>query len=565
MTRAFAYLIRTSARNKLLSQIRQLRNPRYAIALLLGLLYFSFVLFNQSARQGRQPNPLVSDTFAALLPFGVLVYVAFLWIFGADRAALAFSEAEVSMLFPGPVSRRALIIYKLVRAQAPVLTTSILWLILFRPSGSGVARVVASWVFLTTFSMHRLGVALLHASRDEHGSIGLRKSWLPLAVFGAAATALIVGLLSARDRFASLSGPGEIWHLVITESARAPLAWVLYPFRIAVAPMFAQSNQAWLQAILPALVLLALHVVWVLRGDTAFEEAAAEASAAQAARRQALRTRGATGGVVNPKSARRTIMLSPSGAPEIALIWKNWLWLIRTGQIRGMVGLPAAALIISLVFAGRSNTAEILVAVMCTVLVVVILVFGPMVLRNDLRGDLRRLPMLKTLPMKGREIMLAEVVSSAAPIALMQLLLGMVALLALSFVREKLLPVDIRIGMLLAAPVLLLGLSVANFTIHNGMALLFPAWVKLGTAGSAGVEAMGQMMLTSIVSLFLLAILLVLPAIAGAAVYFVMQWPPLFAVAGAGIAAGVAFGLEGYLLIGALGGALDRLEPMHLG
>ena len=56
-----------------------------------------------------------------------------------------------------------------------------------------------------------------------------------------------------------------------------------------------------------------------------------------------------------------------------------------------------------LVFAGRSTTAEILVAVMCTVLVVVILVFGPMVLRNDLRGDLRRLPMLKTLPMKGRE------------------------------------------------------------------------------------------------------------------------------------------------------------------
>src|SRR5450759_3658104 len=131
-----------------------------------------------------------------------------------------------------------------------------------------------------------------------------------------------------------------------------------------------------------------------------------------------------------------------------------------------------------------------------------------------------------------------------------------------SFVPKDTIPIDIRIGMLIASPVLLAGLSIANFTIHNGMALLFPAWVPLGTSGGAGVEAMGQMMLTSIITLLLLAILLILPAIAGAAVYFVMQWPPLFAVASAGIAVGIACGLEGYLLIGALGGALDR-QPIE--
>ena len=147
----------------------------------------------------------------------------------------------------------------------------------------------------------------------------------------------------------------------------------------------------------------------------------------------------------------------------------------------------------------------------------------------------------------------------------MQLLLTGVALLALSFIEKDSIPVAIRIGMAIAAPVFLLGLSLANFTIHNGMALLFPAWVRLGTAGGAGIEAMGQVMLTSIVTLALLAILLVLPAMAGAAVYVMMHWPPLFAVAGAGISAGVALGLEGYLLIGALGGALDRLEPMQIG
>ena len=565
MTGAFAYLILTSTRNKLVSQIKRVRNPRYALALALGMGYFWLVFFRRSARPGGEPIPMGSETFGTLLPIGILAYAAYLWIFGADRTALAFSEAEVSMLFHAPVSRRGLVIYKLVRAQAAVLTTSILWLVLFHSAGTGLSRVIASWVFLTILSLHRLGVALLRASPAEHGSKGVRKRWLSISVFGTAAAIVVFALFAARTRFAAVSDVGEVGHILVTEFARAPLSWVLYPFRIALAPMFAHSPETWVNAILPALVLLALHVVWVLRGDAAFAEAAAEASAAQAIRLQARRTRSATGGVVNPKTARRTIGLAPTGVPEIALIWKNYLWLMRTGQIRGLVTLPAIALVCCLVFAGRSATAEILVVVMCAVMAVMIIVFGPMTMRNDLRGDLRRLPMLKTMPLKGREIMLAEVASSASPTAVMQLLLVMVGLLALSFVQRDSLPLDIRIGLLIAAPIFLLGLNVANFTVHNGMALLFPAWVRLGEPGGAGVEAMGQMMLTSIVTLLLLSILLFLPAIAGAAVYFVLHWPPLFAVAGAGIASGVACGLEGYLLIGALGGALDRLEPMQVG
>ena len=329
--------------------------------------------------------------------------------------------------------------------------------------------------------------------------------------------------------------------------------------------MFATSTSAWVAAIVPALVLLALHVLWVLRSDTAFEEAAVEASAARAARRQALRARGASGGVVNPKSSRRTIRLSPVGAPEVALVWKNILWLIRTGQARAIVGLPAIAAVCALAFAGRSTTAEVLVVVLCGVVVLVTIVYGPMTMRNDLRSELRRLPMLKTLPLAGREIIAAEVASSALPTALMQFLMTAVGLLALSFVPNQPLSRELRLGLLVGSPVLLAGLSFANFTIHNGMALLFPAWVRLGAAGEAGVEAMGQVMLTSIVTLFLLAILLVLPVVSAAAVWFVMRWPPLFASAGAGMAAGVVCALEAYLLMGALGGALERLEPMQVG
>ena len=565
MTRALAWLILVSARNQLRVKARQLRNPRYAIALLLGLAYFWLVFFNRSAREGRQPSLLVSDTFAALFPVGILAYVAFTWIIGADRNALAFSEAEVSMLFTAPVSRRTLVVYKIVRAQGAVLITSILWFFLFHRPGVGFSRVISTWVFLTTFSLHRLGVALLRASRSEHGFKGVQRNWLPITVFGTAAAIIVFKLVAARARFVAAAQPSDLAGVIIAEFAVAPLNWVLYPFRVACAPIFATSTKAWVAAIVPAVVLLALHVLWILRSDTAFEEAAVEASAARAARRQAMRTRGATGGMVNPKSSRYTIRLSPVGAAGVALVWKNVLWLVRTGQARAILGMPVFATVCALAFAGRSTTAEVLVMVLCGAVVLVTVVFGPITMRNDLRSELRRLPMLKTFPLTGREIISAEVASSALPTALMQFLMTAVGLLALSFIPQQPLSTELRAGLLLGSPALLAGLSFANFTIHNGMALLFPAWVRLGAAGEAGVEAMGQVMLTSIVTLFLLAILLVLPVVAAAAVWFVMRWPPLFASAGAGMAAGVVCALEAYLLTGALGGALERLEPMQLG
>jgi ABC-2 type transport system permease protein len=562
---AFAYLTFNSARNKLILQVKRLKNPRYAIALLLGLGYFWMVFFNRSAREGRDAGAPVGFAIGTILPIFLLAYVAYMWIVGTDKAALAFTEAEVSMLFTAPVSRRGLIIYKLLRAQVAVLTTSILWMVLFHRAGSsGLERVISSWAFLSIFSLHRLGVALIRASQSEHGAKGMRRMLPAMILFGLAAIAVAKGIYDGRSALTGASDLKDFEHALTATFTIAPMTWVLYPFRIAVAPMFATTSAAWMAALPPALVLLALHFWWVLRTDTAFEEAAAEASTAQAKRLEALRSRGATGGAINVKSARRTIKLKPTGPPAVAIFWKNILWLVRTGQMRGLVGLPIIALVCVLVFAGRSEKAEVLIAIMCSVVSFMILVFGPMTMRNDLRGDLRRLPMLKTLPLRGRDIIFAEVASSATPTALMQLLLVAAGLLAMSFISTKTLDTDVRIGALIAAPVFLLGLNFANFTIHNGLALLFPGWIRLGEAGAAGVEAMGQAMLTSFITLFMLAVLLILPALIAGIVYLVLHWPTVGAIAVTGLVAGVALTVEGYLLAGALGGSLDRLEPAQV-
>ena len=566
MIAAFAYLTLTSTRNKLVQQVKRLKNPRYAIALLLGLGYFWMVFFNSSAREGRNSGPSLAPAFSAIVPIFLLAYVAYLWIVGTDKAALAFTEAEVALLFSAPVSRRGLIVYKLVRAQVTVLTTSVLWMFLFHRSGeSGPERIIASWAFLSTFSLHRLGVALIRASQLEHGAQGLRRTRVAVVLFLICAILVGKGLYDGRPIFSTITDFTDLEPALAKVFGSPPLSWVLYPFRVAIAPMFATTSGAFMRAIPAALALLALHFVWVLRSDSAFEEAAAEASTAQAKRLESLRTRGVSAQAISAKSARRTIPLEPTGPPAVAIFWKNVLWLVRTGQVRGLVAIPLIAVTSVLAFAGRSEKAEAVIMIMCLTVSVMILVFGPMSMRNDLRGELRRLPMIKTLPLRGRDIIFAEVASSATPTAVMQYLLVAVGLLAMSYVERKPLAADLRLAVLIAAPLFLLGLNFANFTIHNGLALLFPGWVRLGDQSPGGVEAMGQMMLTSFITLSMLALLLIVPALAAGAVYFVLRLPLAASIVAMGLLAGIALTVEGYLLAAALGGSLDRLEPAQVG
>ena len=164
------YLAGRSTRNRLARQLRRLRTPRYALALVLGLAYLWFVGIYQ--RSSSTPPKLSAASLELMAAAGVLGIVAWVWVFGADRRALAFSRAEVTFLFPAPVTRRELVHYKLLRGQLVILFNTVLWTALFTGGWSGSApwrRALAIWTVLTTLALHRLGIALLRGSLVEHG------------------------------------------------------------------------------------------------------------------------------------------------------------------------------------------------------------------------------------------------------------------------------------------------------------------------------------------------------------------------------------------------------------
>ena len=240
------------------------------------------------------------------------------------------------------------------------------------------------------------------------------------------------------------------------------------------------------------------------------------------------------------------------------------LCLMRTSQVRLLLMPVVMGVIFAFAFPNRDSDVAQRIALMALVMAGFLILLGSRSFRSDLRSDMTHLPMLKSLPLRGIDLVAAEVASGALPLASVQLLLLVVAdvAMAASARHPALLPVDVGVGALVAAPVALLGINGAMFTIFNGTAVLFPGWVRLGPTAAAGVEAMGQNLLSTVGSLLTLVLLLILPVAAGGAVFFLWRNHAGLAVALAGNAAGLVLLVETWAILMGLGRAFDRAEPI---
>jgi hypothetical protein len=558
VTAALAYLTVRSVLNRVAYRAAQLRRPRYLLAFALGLAYVWAVLGTDRPRSLPETALVARSTelLGAVLLVGV---AAWSWTFGSERRALAFSPAEVTFLFPAPLTRRALIHYKMARLQLLILFNVAIWtLILGRQAGvSGWRRALALWVLLSTIALHRTGAALVRRSVAEHGAFALRRRILSLTFVAVGLAGAISGLIAALPALASIGAAGGSALIGAAEAiAAAPLAGILLrPFRLAMAPLAAGDAPNWAAAMGPALLILALHYVWVLRSDTAFEEAAAEWSLERA-------RRGPDRGVPFPRGAASPTLLplAPAGRPALALVWKNLAAVFRRRRVRNIaLGYGAvAAGIGSASLAGARGVAHGAGALALTWAGFALLL-GPQWVRNDLRRDLRQLDLLRSYPLRGRTVIAAEAAASTVSLSLIQLGLLIAAWLAFVGERGGDTTLGERTGLLAAAILVLPAVNYVALLLQNGAALLYPAWMSAIGDGAGGLEALGQNLLATVGFALLLALLLVPPAAAGASLAYVAGAGP-GAIAVGGVAGLALLGVEAGLLVRALGAVYDGTD-----
>ncbi len=569
---ALWYLAQVTARNRLRAQLSRLRQPRYVIAMLLGGAYLYWAIsMNASDPESPFANLGTSTAAPIIVAAALLLTSARWWLATPDRTALAFTPAEVHLLFPAPVTRRALVQSKLLRGQAAILLNVLVWVVLLRGGGGtldGWQRGIALWILFSTFTLHRLAAALVRLNLAQRSGTARGRAALPLLIFGALFAIVGAVLWQARPDITAAwdSGFSAVFETLHTVLQQPAARFALLPVQALVAPVFSASSGDWLWRLGPALFVLTLHYLWVLRTDAAFEEAALEASQERAKALAKLSGKDMSATRSRGGAVSRVFPLPQWGHPAITIAWKNAAAAIRGGgwlkQIGLFFGIFAAALFVLKVTTGMPIEAMLALTLVWGAM---LLLLGPVWTRYDLRLDLRDLTMIRTMPLSGRAIVSAEIVGVSLLHAIT--IYAFLAVPVLFAATDRLMRRDLLevigepLPAMLTALLLVPAINLLTFTIQNGLALLYPAWVQLGT-DRRGFEAMGQTMLTTGFTLLGGAIAMVFPVMLGGATLFIGRvWLGAWGTPLAALVVLLCLLAEVVPIWFALGTVFDRTEP----
>ena len=454
MNPALFQLMRLQWRGFLRRIVRGARSPRRAVFLILGvgviILWLGPAVFSRSllrhshnAQLERSP-----ERFAAVMPLALLGICVLTIVSSAGDKAVSFTPGEVDLLFPGPFTRRELLIYKLSKSGAAALLTGLLasiGLSIYASSWPACyAGVVLTLIFIQLFST--AGVLLGQTISRRAYSL-VRRIVLICAV--------VVALLLARHWAVAHGGMQGVYALQneLSDNVLAPFE----PFgRVITADSFANFGRNFVEAILIDAALLAVVVLL----DANYLEAAMAASQRRHAQLQRIRGGSLLSGSV--KGEMKWRLPHPpwlAGAGPIA-------WRQATSALRSAKGLLILLLIVAVgagpLFATALQGTDVAQPIVSAVAWLTVLLSG--MLKFDFRGDLDHMDGMKSLPLRPSAIALGQIAIPTLILTIAHvLLLGGVAAAAGS-----------HRAVLVVAACLALPFNFLLMTTENLIFLLFP-------------------------------------------------------------------------------------------
>jgi len=548
MTKIFLFYLGCVLKNQIFSWFRRLKQPKYLVSGLVGLGYFYLMFFRQFFSRPRRPVSLPAALDLNMVPileaaFTMILFAIVLlpWLWPSRGGyALKFTEAEIQFFFPAPLSRRALINFRLAKMQLGVLFGVLVSFLVF-----GRARYlehpqysfVTLWIIYSFLALYYVGTALTTTSLAEHGTSGLRRHVWALAIVASLVVSVAVWAKwffpSPPDFKASGVDSLVDWLVKITESG--PALYVLYPFKVLVRPAFSPDGAAFLLRLIPALAILGFAYFWVMRADVSFEEASLERARKMAALLEVAKSGGWKRTRRPTAKVRRPMFnLSPTGFAATAIFWKNTISLGRLGSLRVLPAVVVIAVGMTAIFASRShqgNWVPTIVGSVAGTMAAFLTLIGPNLVRDDLRCDLLQIDLLKSYPVSGWGVVLAEIMAPVATLALWQWILLLIAILTLPDIGKTHLTLSLRILLGSSAAFLFPCFSLIGVLIQNAAALIMPGWVRLGKERVRGIEAMGQNIITMTATVLIMALTLI-----PAGLIFTVVFLPAY-LAGYGLAA----------------------------
>lgn len=504
-------------KNRTLQHLRRLREPRYLIGAIAGAAYFWFFLFRRSMaahNSGSNPkllimktlsvSPVVADCAAVIL----LLLMITAWALPADSGGLEFTETEIAFLFPAPLRRRDILLYKIVRAQPQALFSALIMTVLgWWRNGLFVgvwSAISVLGVYFTLVSLGRARLRLMH--------VGFLARLAGVAAIVASLVWIAKRELSTIN-FRTLKNAPQVMNALSVPFHKPLIRTILFVPRLiasaAIPPSFAM-----LAISVPIVLALGVGFFFVAAGlNVSFEEASIAASQKKANRQQRVRGQRA-GTFVMFRRAPAPFKLGETGPIETAVVWKNMIALVRNSIAWVVVFAAVMAFMLGVALWSRETTAYTAIGSMLMFMACFFPLMGPNVFTNDLRLDMPRLEVLKSYPITGERLIAAEIASPLLVISILEMLFATSASIMMGLGDANKWTKFIATPQFIVAVLLLtLPICAVQLVIRNAIPVLFPAWAMRSKDEPRGFVAMGQRIITLAGNVFVLAVALIPAAI----------------------------------------------------
>jgi hypothetical protein len=561
MHHALSYLMLLQLRGLLRRGLRQARTPRGALFFIFGLIVFALWLLPALLTADiAKPAPAEVRNVIPLVLLGITLLTT---LTSAGEKAIAFTGGEVDFLFPGPFTRRQLMLFKLVKgAFISILSGLVISIPILRNATYWIACYLGC-AFSLMFVQYAGTVALLIGQ-----SVGERtRARGKLLV-----VAVIVGLIVLALH--SVAGP-HWWDALMADPRDMLQKFaVTLPGRILLAPFYVltmvlTADDLANQLPLWTLVAVAMNgalVALILVLDSGFMEAAAGASERRYERMRRFRSGGALNASVGaepgakPASdrSRRPLPMLPwlGGAGPIA--WRQLTHARRAGKSLLIVLLLLAASVGPIFIASARNDNPLAVTIPVLSILAWMSILLASVLRFDFRADLDSIETLKTLPLRPSAVAAGQLI---APTLVMTLIHWIVVVATLVITARQPTGDAIR-GPMLVAAVVALPFNLLMFVAENLIFLLAPT--RPSGSGPGDFSLLGKQIFTLMIRTLGVGIAAFIAGALAAGVYFVLTWanvPAGLTLAAATAAAFVVLSIEGIATVPLVGLAFRRFDP----
>ena len=503
-------------KNRIVQRVRRLKEPRYLIGAIAGAAYFWFLIFRRAAgaHNGRillktmSISPMVADVASVV----VLLLMILAWALPGDSGGLEFSDAEIAFLFPAPLRRRDILLYKILRAQPQAMFSALIMTVL---GWWRQGLFIGVWATISVLSVYFTMVSLGRA-RLRLAGIGFIARLIGVAVIVGGLywlamyemrTLSFAGLKDAKAVFQVLGGMGGVFHQPLIR------AILFIPHILASAAI--PSSLAGLAVSVIAAIALGVAFFYIAAAiNVSFEEASIAVSQKKALRQ--TRQRGQrSGSFVMFRRAPAPFRLGETGPVGVAIVWKNLIALMRTSIAWVVIFAAMMAVMLGIALWSREPVSFTTIGVMLLCFAGAFPLISPNIFANDLRLDMSRLEVLKSYPISGEILVAAEIAAPLAVISILEMLFATSGSVMIGMAGEA-----SRFTHFVATPqfivaVLLLTLPVCavQLLIRNAVPVLFPAWAMRSKDEPRGFVATGQRLVTLAGNLIVLVVALIPAAI----------------------------------------------------